>query len=279
MTDTFASEDHPAASRLATGHRLWFGLWRPAELPYDSAGVAMGYIGSSARDLARFMYAHLEEPPGTAVPVGAASIAGEPVVATGWDVSLETGHGLGWFVDHLAGHPVVSHSGSLGHFTTHMIMVPGADGLGIAVLTNASAFIAAGHSGQYDLSLGLARLLLGEQPEPAARSTLYTFIYPTAAWALVVLLLVVMGRQLTRTLPRWRRKGMPSHAGRPRWLRHVILPAAGYLAVGAALLLAAPLGAARHFYPDVGWAVTILAWLTVSWGVIRPVLSLAVVWR
>lgn len=186
------------------------------------------------------------------VPVGAAGIAGEPIVPTPWDVPLETSHGLGWFVDDLAGHPVISHSGSLGHFTTHLIMVPGADGLGIAVLTNASAFIAAGHAGQYDLSLGLARLLLGEQPEPAARSTLYTFIYPIAAWALVLLVLVPIGRHLTRTLPRWRRKGMPSEEGSPRWFRHVILPAVGYLAVGAALLLAVPLGAARHFYPDVG---------------------------
>lgn len=72
---------------------------------------------------------------------------------------------------------------------------------------------------------------------------------------------------------------MPSDVGRPRWFRHVILPAAGYLAVGAALLLTAPLGAARHFYPDVGWAVTILVWLTLSWGVMRLVLSLAVLRR
>lgn len=45
---------------------------------------------------------------------------------------------------------------------------------------------------------------------------------------------------------------------------------------GAAIAKAtlAPLRAARHFYPDVGWAVTILAWLTLTWALIRPALSL-----
>jgi CubicO group peptidase (beta-lactamase class C family) len=92
----------------------------------------MGYIGSSARDLASFLHAHLDADP--SVAASAAQVADSPVVATGWDVVLETDAGLGWFLDHLDGHRVVSHAGSLGHFTTHLIMVPDA-GIGIAVAT------------------------------------------------------------------------------------------------------------------------------------------------
>ena len=277
MTDTFASEDHPAASRLATGHRLWFGRWRPSELPYDAAGVAMGYIGSSAQDLARFLHAHLAEQDSPSVPMSAAVIAEQLVVPTRWDIPFEANYGLGWFVDNLNGQPVVSHSGSLGDFTTHLIMVPGANGLGIAVLTNASAFITAGHEGQYDLSLGLARLLLGEQPEPAARSTLLAVVAPTIAWGLAVLLLGSIARFLTRSLPRWQQARTLSVGAKHPWIRHLAFPTVGYLGVAAALLFITPLGAARHFYPDVGWAATIIAYLALAWGLLRPVVTLAVI--
>lgn len=130
MNDTFASEDHPAAARMATGHRQWFGLWRPAGLPFDRAGVAYGYLGSTIEDLARFLHAYLDGDPAL-VPASSAQLARDPVEPTGWDLPLESGQGLGWMVDELAGHRVVSHAGSLGHFTAHLIMVsrtcPGGD--------------------------------------------------------------------------------------------------------------------------------------------------------
>ncbi len=135
MNDSFAGEDHAAASRMATGHRQWFGTWRPADLSFDRAGVAYGYLGSTIEDLARFLHAHLDDDPAL-VPASATQLARDPVEPTGWDLPLESGQGLGWMVDELAGHRVVSHAGSLGHFTAHLIMVPDADGLGIAVVKN-----------------------------------------------------------------------------------------------------------------------------------------------
>jgi CubicO group peptidase (beta-lactamase class C family) len=267
MTDTFATATHPGASRLATGHRLWFGRWRPAELPYDPAGVAMGYIGLSARDLASFLHAHLDDDP--SVAANAAQVADSPVVATGGDVTLEAHAGLGWFLDHLGGHRVVSHAGSLGHFTTHLIMVPDA-GIGIAVATNASAFAAGPHESQYDLSLGVLRLMLELEPEPADRSVLMTVAAPTLVWALIALLIGAAVRHVSVTLPRWQQPA----ADRRRWVLGLVLPTVGYAVLGTVLLLAVPLGAARHFAPDIGWGATILAYLSITWALARTAMTI-----
>ena len=129
MTGSFATADDPRAADMATGHQQWFGRWRPVELAYDDAGTAMGYIASTASDLATFMQAHLDGHP--AIPASAADIITGTVVPTGWDTPLDAGYGHGWFIDERAGTPVASHPGSLGHFTAHILLAPDADGLGI----------------------------------------------------------------------------------------------------------------------------------------------------
>ncbi|WP_169786823.1 serine hydrolase domain-containing protein [Nitriliruptor alkaliphilus] len=271
MDASFATEDDARAAVTVTGHQLWFGRWRAVDLPFDPAGVAMGYVGSTARDMARFALAHLAEEPGPGVAAVAAEVAGRPVVPTGWDVPLETAHGLGWFVDELGGHQVVSHAGSLGDVTAHLVLVPDAD-LGVVVLTNASAFIAAGHTGQYDLSLGLTRLLLGLEPEPTDRSFLLSIVAPIVSWGLMLLVPVTAAHHLRRTLPRWRRE---RRGGTPaaRWRRRVVAPGIAWVGAAALVLALAPLPAARLFYPDVGWGLTVAAWLALAWGVIRTVVA------
>jgi hypothetical protein len=57
--------------------------------------------------------------------------------------------------------------------------------------------------------------------------------------------------------------------GRQFWIRRIILPSAGYLAAGLAVLLTVPLGAARHFYPDAATALTLLTYLSLGWGLLR----------
>jgi CubicO group peptidase (beta-lactamase class C family) len=101
MTASFATAADPRAADMATGHQQWFGGWRPVELPYDDAGTAMGYIASSASDLATFMQAHLDGHP--AIPATANDIINGTMVPTGWDTPLDAGYGHGWFLDELAG--------------------------------------------------------------------------------------------------------------------------------------------------------------------------------
>ena len=264
MTGSFASQADPRAADMATGYQQWFGQWRPVELPYDDAGVAMGYIASTASDMTKLMLAHLEGHP--AIPASAAEIAAGPVIPTEWTTTLDAGYSHGWFVDELAGTPVVSHPGSLGHFTAQILLAPEADGLGVAVVSNASSFVSASHETQYDLGLGLTHLLLGEEFQPAEPSVLMTLAVPILLWLLVALLVAT----ILRFIVRLRRNGIPAAQGHGtrRWIR-ALLPGAVYLAIGAGLLVAAPLGLARHFYPDGGWAVTVIAYVATVWGVAR----------
>lgn len=272
MADSFATADDHRAGDLATGHRQWFGQWRPAALPYDDAGVAMGYVASTAADLATFMQAHLEGHP--AIPASALDIATGLVEPTGWTTTLDAGYGRGWFVDELAGTTIVSHPGSLGHFTAHVLLAPEADGLGIAVVSNASAFLAGGvgdrgHNAQYDLGFGLLRMLLGEEHQPVGPTALMTVVIPAVAWGAVALLLITGVRYVTRL-----RRGALRPTRRPGaggWMRSV-LPGAMYLGAGF-VMVAAPLGMARHFYPDVGWALSFGAGLAIVLGVVRVVVT------
>ncbi|MFA9446678.1 serine hydrolase domain-containing protein [Egicoccus sp. AB-alg6-2] len=273
MSGSFATADDHRAADLATGHRLWFGRWRPAALPYDDAGVAMGYVASTARDLARFMEAHLESHP--AIPATAAQIAAGPVEPTGWTTTLDAGYGRGWFVDEFAGTTVVSHTGSLGHFTGHLLLAPEADSLGIAVLSNASAFVAGGpgdpgHDAQYDLGFGLLRILLGEQPQPVNPTPLMTLALPVGGWAIVALLPTCILRSAFRSR---HRTGAESGTATRRVRVRQLLPGA-FAIIGGAALLTAPLGMVRHFHPDIGWALTSLAWLALALGAVRFALPL-----
>jgi hypothetical protein len=177
-------------------------------------------------------------------------------------------------VDELAGHRVVSHAGSLGHFTAHLIMVPEADGLGIAVVTNASAFIAAGHEGQYDISIGLTRMLLGEEAARARYDPLLVYAAPLVLWGLALALLATIIHTVGQTL-RQPRHGMARPTRSRRFcVGRVILPSVGYVVAATVVLLTVPLGAARHFYPDAATALTLLTYLCLGWGVLRLPLTL-----
>ena len=274
MTSSFAADDDPAAVDLATGHSQWFGQWRPRDLPYDRAGAAMGYIGSSAHDLGRFMQAHLGVDHHDVVSPWLRDVAHRPAVADGHTGDpMQDSYGMGWFVGEMAGQPTVSHSGMVGHFTTNLNLVPDADSLGIAVLTNASA-VMAGQGADYRLSADLTRLLLGEDVEPAGEPVFMTVVLPLAVWAMAAGVLVAAGRYLLVSLPRLRAAGATS--GPRRWMRPVLLPALGYLTLAAPLLPTIPLGFARHMAPDIGWGLTVTGTLALVWAAVRTVLAIRV---
>lgn len=233
----------------------------------------MGYIASSAEDLTRFMQAHLGAAHQDVVSPRLRTLSQRPATGdTGFDDPAQAGYGMGWFVGDIAGRPSISHSGELGHFTTHLNLLPEEDRLGVAVLTNASAVVA-GQGGNYNLSADLTRLLLGEDVAPAHDKHLMTVVIPLAVWGAAGLLLLAAGRYLLLALPRLRVAGSTSSGGR-RWLRHVILPALGYMLLAAALLPPIPLGLARHMAPDIGWGVTVIAYLALIWVVLRTALAI-----
>jgi len=276
MEASFATDADPSAAELVPGHESWFGTWRQSDQPYDPAGAAMGYMGSTARDMAAFLSAELEPGQG-ALPFTAVDVTEDEPTSTGWDIPLETGIARGWFTDEINGQPTVSHAGSLGDYTTHVIMVPGADGLGIAVLRNASAFIAAGHDGQYNLSLGLMELLLGLDVQPREPSPLMTIVVPLIAWGIGLAVVVLAVRFLMR-----RRSG-PRHNvghGKARRAHAIILPSLAFGALAVVLLVVAPMlmgvswRSAQLFYPDMAWGVVFSGCVALVWAVGRLMFGL-----
>lgn len=273
MTASFASAEHPSAAEVIGGHESWFGFWRPSQQPYDPAGVAMGYMGSTARDMASFLEAQLGDAP-AALPFTVADIAEDEDRSTGWDVPLETGIARGWFTDEVGGHRTVSHAGSLGDYAAHLITIPEADGLGIAVLQNASAFIAAGHEGQYDLSLGLVDLLLGRDPRPTDASPLMTVVVPLITWGIGLFVIILAVRHLVR-----RRSVQATVPGAHTTLRSLIVPSLAYGVVALVLLVAPMLmgvswSSAQLFYPDMAWGVVFSGYVALAWAVGRLVLGI-----
>lgn len=275
MNSSFATQAHPRASDLASGHESWFGQWVASSQPYDPAGVAMGYMGSTARDLAAFLHAQLGPESHQGLPVRAPHVVDRPAIPTGWEIPLETAIADGWFLDVVGGHKTVSHAGSLGDYTAHVIMVPGADGLGIAVSQNASAFVAAGHEGQYGLSLELLELLLGLNREERRISPLMTVLVPATVWGLVVLILASAVRFFVR---RSRSQARPTPLGS---LTRRLLPAAVLVLMGLTVLLALPpltggtWRSVQLFYPDVAWGLLVAGWLTLGWGLAGVGIALA----
>ncbi len=58
-----------------------------------------------------------------------------------------------------------------------------------------------------------------------------------------------------------------------------MLPGLGYLALAATILTTVPLQAARHFYPDVGWGLTVTALVAAGWALVRTVVAVATLRR
>ena len=278
MTASFATNASPRAEGLATGHEAWFGLWRPSDQPYDPAGAAMGYMGSTARDLAAFLDAQLSGH--EALPVSAVEVVDRQATPTGWDVPLERSIVDGWFIDEVAGHRTVSHAGSIGDYAAHVIMVPGAD-LGIAVMQNASAFIAAGHEGQYALSLGLLDLLLDVESERSAPSPVMTVFLPALAWGLGVLVIA----NAVRYLVRGRARAAASHASWRFVAVREVGPVLAYLGLGLLALVLVPLLAgvrletAQIFYPDLAWGLVFTGYAAIGWSVARVALRVWAVFQ
>ena len=96
-------------------------------------------------------------------------------------------------------------------------------------------------------------------------------VVPVVAWLVVAALVGAFIRYLVRV----RVQAAPAAAGRgARQSVWAVVPTVALLPVGGGLL-AAPLGLARHFYPDGGWAATVAAWTAVTWSAVRLAVGIA----
>jgi CubicO group peptidase (beta-lactamase class C family) len=168
--------EHTAASvagaqrvGLPPGHRVWWGLPRPFERPYDPAGAPYGYVASTLPDTAAFLDAHARGAP-EVLPDSERMGMQSRQVGSGSDVAgRPTWYGFGWRGGRIGrGIPFREHTGATPGYFAHVLWLPGRD-VRVVLLTNlytearAPALAAAARD--------LALMAAGEDPVGGSRDS------------------------------------------------------------------------------------------------------------
>ncbi len=243
---------------LAQGHQFWYGPALQREEAFRQAAIPAGFIAASARDLGRFLAAHVDTA-GARVRLGLSPALLE-ASRTPWNGDA-LGYGMGWRRAEWNGQPIVQHTGLVGTFSSAMLYLP-ETGYGIAVLTDANTF-----SGNSLLARGTLAWLDGQTPR-AER--------PAEVWwrlgAFAGLLLSAYGAG--RAAYRWNREGRPleTPAGGKAWgalVWDVGVPVA--LLVGIPHVFDTPLHMMLKAQPDLGYALVVGAALSMTGGALKAV--------
>ncbi len=279
MRHSFTSEHEARQDGLVQGYRWVFGRLVPFHERYNTSQLPSGYLIASAEDMAHFLIAQLNGGRfGATTILSAEGMAAmqAPGVATG---EGEETYGLGWETKSFGGVPVVSHDGDHPNIHTMAFIEPETR-RGAVLLMNANGWTPL-FGGFKEIEAGVARLLAGQEPAPAASlsvRTLYLIVDAVLA-ALFALALWPLVR-----MRRWEQRLRQQHEeGRLRLLR-VGLRLAWEFALPLTLLIGARLflhaldaqswAEGLLLFPDVGawlWTISLVLLLT---GATRLVLLL-----
>lgn len=268
MRNSFASEEEARQHGLATGYQYWFGVPRPAELPYIHEDLSAGRLISSTEDMSHYLIAHLNQG-----RYGDVSILSPDGMMQLWQPPTylapdhETGYAMGWNVGAPYNESVIEHNGELGNFHSYMAVVPD-EGWGVIVLVNASH--AALVSTPIELiGWGVVSMLLGQplptRPDVAFIRGIYVGTFVIVALQLLTLIWAVF------RLRRWFRQPETRPQGFWRVLLRVVLPillnvlAGLVLALGLPAMFGAPLAGAIAYAPDWGYAMLLSSLLGIGW--------------
>ena len=245
LTGSFTSEVDAERSGLAEGHRVWFGVPRPEDLPFYWRELAVGYLISDANDIASYLIAQSVPADSGAALLSAQSLHEMQTPPPGLP------YAMGWLTAVVDRVPVLWHTGAVANYHGDMLLIPSA-GWGVVQLANTNNFVL---EGQLSAGIqGIAALLVGYEPPPISWPdfrTSYTLIALACvlwlAWRVV---------QLIR-LPSWRLSTFAPD-GPPRvpslWhpTRVVIDPGVSLgLLAAVPLLVGSPLSTLRWFVPDL----------------------------
>ena len=259
MEDSFVHPG-PQSPKLATGHRYWFGFFRPDDTNLTGAGSApQGGVASSARDMGRYLALMMNNEDDILTAEGKAIMmsANDPAAPN---------YGFGWNVEE---DGRVWHPGSNPGYDAIATMLPSQDKASI-VLINALGGIAFGQT--VPMRLGLTEQTLGieriEAPDPLPLRILMISLGIASAAFLWGLFRV------------WRR--MPFDRSNAGWKGKVLLflPLLLTLAFSYALLIALPqslgggLEAAFLYAPDLTLLLVMASGFALVWGIARTIARL-----
>jgi CubicO group peptidase (beta-lactamase class C family) len=273
MRQSFTSKTAAQAHGLASGHRYWFGVPVPADLPYPRGVLPAGYLIASVEDMARYLAAHQNG--GRLGDARLLSLAGmaellRPGAEAG---SPDAFYAMGWSVVQDGDVRVIGHTGETFDFRSTMALVPDR-GMGYVLLMNADT--ALGRGRLTGIGQGVYSLLLGRQVPAAEQSNATLIVYG--------LLLTAVGIQVAGIarsallLRRW--QGRRERRPRGRWAlaRHVGLPLVANLAWAGATLLMVPLVLGGSLLlltlqmPDVGYTLAGSGLIALVWAARRTAL-------
>lgn len=245
----------------AVGFRQWFGVSKAHKNIAGRAYVAAGGVTASARDLAVYLKAIINQDP----RILPAAYADQIFSRQGEDTNFDWGYGLGWMIQTEGAKTLKYHSGLNGGFAAH-IAFTSEDARGGVVITNQSGFL------QADVPAVIIRKGLGLEPGLSRPSTgAYLMIGGLVATALS--LIFFFGLSTLRFNAYARR------VGRVNVFRRV-LPSLALFALAYMLVAIVPkmnaitLSGLKVFYPDLWLCFSVSAIFAIIWGVTRLIFPL-----
>ena len=233
---------------MACGHSYWVGQPRATRFFWEPGRLPSAALISNSEDLGRYLSALLARDERLLPAAG-----WEQLFAPGVQAG-EFSHAMGWRTGQVRGVPVISHGGYLYDFRGKLVMLP-EQGMGIAVLTNASAMF--GRVTSHEIANGVAAIIAGTEPARPGLS----------------LTTLLRGAGLVEELwglRKWKARLIEARAARGlRRYKPVLALIPGllvppFLLVGLPALLSMRWSELLRAMPDVGWWMWVYAPL--GWG-------------
>jgi CubicO group peptidase (beta-lactamase class C family) len=278
MAESFTSQHEALQSDhgLATGYRWWYGLARPAELPYLRGSVPAGFLISSVEDMTHYLVAQMNG--GRYLDASLLTPSGITQLHTPATAMNGQGdaYGMGWVISpsrDSQGEPSVWHGGDTANFHSDMMILPRKQ-LGIIVLTNVNGELARTSNAQGIIAQGVQSILLGQQPPSASTFWQRYLLFDATLFLCSVLVLVSVLRLLQRRKQPLKRDPL-SLASR------LALPLLWEIGLPVALLLALPTQTQASwplillYFPDLGYWLLTICFLLLATAALRVRLASA----
>jgi CubicO group peptidase (beta-lactamase class C family) len=275
MSTAFLDSSEDQERNAALGHAYWFGFPRPTPLLHVPSHQPAGAdsFSASVEDMSHYLLAQLNggrygentilSPDGIALPH-------QPAVPTGAPNSF---YGMGWEQNVISGVPVLQHTGAVGGFYSHMLLMP-ADRWGVIVLMNADATFFSERT--VAIVPAIVNLLHGQTPAPAPSNSRWQLYAILSMIAVIQIAGVIHFVRLTR---RWRLQPERRPASRGAMYWHIGLPLlinfgwGSFILILLPKLINMPLRLLSTFLPDATVVLALSAVMALGWSFLRTVLA------
>ncbi len=253
LTQSFTQENGAVAAGLVSGKNIWFGFAGPSAYRFEPDRLPTASIITSARDLGRFLAAHLGR--GRVGETRILSEASAGVMHTGAADAGTFKYAMGLRAGTTAGRPSLWHGGALPNYRGAIVLLPEQNSA-IVVLTNVSSMFV---DHPREIAAAIAALMHGRPLPPPFRPLRHIYFVVAAAS------LVLAAMQL-RSLLRAARAPRPAPIGRTV-LFDIAVPLALIFAVPR--FIGIPWRSIFESAPDIALMAGLLIAMSLATGAIK----------